>query len=126
MALAAAVALAPACLHREPVSQPTTLTSAPMPAAPEPPGDRLADELCQRERACGRIDRSRRYPSVETCLLDLSVRITRELDQWPCKADTSPARLDECILAVRSAPCETALDRIDRLPVCRSAAVCGE
>ncbi|MDB4934002.1 MAG: hypothetical protein JWP87_974 [Labilithrix sp.] len=86
---------------------------------------RLADEVCARELACNHIGDGARYRSEEACLADQGAQAPVQLSRWSCTPTQTQAGFEECLAAIRSEKCETALPRVDRLTACRSAAVCG-
>ena len=86
---------------------------------------RLADEMCAREAACNNIRADGRYLSEEACMADHGAKAPVQVSKWTCVPPRTSAGFEECLAAIRSERCETALPRADRLIACRSAPVCG-
>jgi hypothetical protein len=124
-AIGAALVLTGACARRD-LSRPATITSAPTTrdALTRAPESRLANELCLREAGCGRISRTSRYPSVETCATDVRQRVAVELDEDQCRPAVASRAFEACLSALRSAPCDLVIDRVDRVAACSPRAIC--
>jgi hypothetical protein len=122
----AAVLLATACARQVGT---VTVASTTTTAAEQTPADaaalRLADEICGREAACNNIGETARYRTEEACMSDQGARAPAQLKAWSCTPTQTQAGFEQCLAAIRSERCETALTRLDKLDACRSTEVCG-
>lgn len=132
--VAAVTMLVAACSHQPDGSGVTTVTSGPAPAGVkmtaarsdrDEAAMRLADELCARAAACNQIGEGARYRSEEACMADEGAKAPAQIGAWTCTPTRTQAGFEECLAAIRSERCETALPRADRLIACRTAQVCG-
>lgn len=131
-ALAATLLMAGACAHRPDASGTTTVTSGSTSGVRvtgtgerDDVALRLADEICNREAACGHIGDGARYRSEEACMADQGASAPVQISRWSCTPTQTQAGFEECLASIRSERCETPLPRVDRLVACRSVAVCG-
>jgi hypothetical protein len=86
---------------------------------------RLADEMCARAAACSHIGDGARYRTEEACMADQGARAPAQVSSWTCTPPQTSAGFEQCLAAIRSERCETALPRADRLVACRTDAICG-
>jgi Family of unknown function (DUF6184) len=128
----AIAALGAACARQVGTST-TTVTSGTTPGARVTgmsPGDaasmRLADEICNRQEACGQIGDGAQYRSVEACMSDQGSRSPARAAHWSCAPAESQASFETCLAAIRGERCDTPLASIDELRACRSNVVCGQ
>lgn len=122
--LSVVVMLGVACA-REAGTGTTTVTSAATSVAGDEAALRLADEICNRQEACGAVGVGARYRSVEACMADQAWRAPAQLARWSCAPSRVPETFETCLAAIRGEHCETSLTQIDELNACRSKAVCG-
>ncbi|WP_146648721.1 DUF6184 family natural product biosynthesis lipoprotein [Labilithrix luteola] len=73
--------------------------------------ERMADGLCEHERACGRGSGS------TACVSRVTPRAHTELSKWNCSPAARRARVKDCLAAIRAETCE--------LDMTRRATVCG-
>lgn len=87
---------------------------------------RLADEMCSRAAACNQVGDGARYRTEEACMADQGAQTPAQVSSWSCTPPSTQSSFEECLAAIRSERCESALPRADRLVACRSVAVCGQ
>ncbi len=87
---------------------------------------RVADEICNRQVACGEVGDGASYHTVEACMADQATLTPAQLTRWSCKPSATEPSFETCLAAIRSEHCETKLSTIDALVACRSNAVCGQ
>lgn len=126
-----AVLLVAACAHNDGAGT-TTVTSGSTSGVrvtntrqSDEPAMRLADEICARELSCNHIGPSARYRSEEACMAEQGAAAPSQVSRWDCEPTRSEAGFEQCLAAIRSERCETAMPRVETLVACRSAAVCG-
>jgi len=125
--LTAVVLLGTACARQAGTST-TAVTGASVTGASretDQASTRLADEICNREEACGHVGEGARYRTIEACMSDQSARAPAQLAHWSCAPDLTQPSFETCLAAIRGEHCETALARIAELQACRSNAICG-
>ncbi|CAN5925604.1 hypothetical protein BH11MYX4_BH11MYX4_46850 [soil metagenome] len=125
--LTAVAILGTACARQAETST-TTVTSGSARASSADTDEaslRLADEICNREEACGQIGVGAHYRSLEACMSDQGSRSPARRARWSCAPSETPPGFEACLAAIRSERCESPLARIDELYACRSKAVCG-
>jgi hypothetical protein len=129
----AAALLVAACAHQPEGSSVTSVTSGSTSGVKvtsarvdrDEPAMRLADELCSRAAACNQIGEGARYRSEEACMADQGAQAPAQIARWTCTPTATQAGFEECLAAIRSERCETALPRVEQLIACRSVQVCG-
>lgn len=122
----------PACAHRPDRIATTEVRSGEMGGvrvtnvSSDDRTTRLAEELCHRAEACGHVgNRDKRWPTDGACIADVERDLPRKLGAWTCAPESSVARFEECLAAIRSAKCEAPVeDHMDALTACRADAVC--
>jgi hypothetical protein len=111
----------------------TTITRAvvdpePVATAPQPASWRLAGEICKRRASCEAGDEGGSSVGAVAdgdCIERERASAQKVLSSWNCSPAAERARLEECLVSMRTARCEPLLSDATHLPTCRANVTCG-
>jgi hypothetical protein len=65
-----------------------------------------------------------KYGSIDACLDDIRVNMSRELNGYDCPGGIDQGALDRCMDAIRAEGCDRPLDTLSRFDKCSTANLC--
>jgi hypothetical protein len=87
--------------------------------------DALTKARCDRENACNNIGpNDKKFDSFDACQNEIRHDTAITLRPEKCQNGVIADRLDSCLDQIRTERCGNALDKIERVAVCRKAMLC--
>ena len=85
---------------------------------------RIAAARCDREASCNRIGENGNYDTESECTADQSRAERAAIGAKVCPEAVDREKLNACLAAIRTEDCQSSLEDVEQMTVCRSHALC--
>ena len=114
--------------EREPAMRPAAGTTADPATRTETMNaiNDISAARCDREVRCGGVGPEETYETRDQCIVKLNQAGYDDLDADACPSGIDSNELGKCLSEINAERCGAPLDTLERLVVCRSAALCKD
>ncbi|MDB4941254.1 MAG: hypothetical protein JWP97_788 [Labilithrix sp.] len=109
-----------------PGTTPPPTGAATSPRTSEDDDNRLGRATCDREVACNRIGAGQAWKSADSCVVHFTAVSRGQIEKAGCPNGIKADQLALCLKAVRTLPCNAGPAKLETIPACHGAALCGQ